>query len=252
MKWISAVGYIDGIIHRTRARSPRLRAPFYLNCNGSGDGLGDFLQPYEDGERVIAYSSRSLHDHEKKWTATGHEAPAVIWALESFLHYTDTVEVCIRTDHASTHAITALSAAALNAGRCGSRNSDSKCSIAPSPSRNTSTASREHPSRSLRINPPWFSTNSPTAQSSLPALPRRPRSLRNCGVTPYAPLTRSWQRRPTRAPVCSATASSIYASEQHADPGGASLASTDDDADVEVYLTDTEDEATPARLLPYT
>ncbi|KAL8445711.1 hypothetical protein Emag_005036 [Eimeria magna] len=77
------------------------RRPFYLDCDGSGDGLGAvLLQPYDEGERVVAYASRSLLDHERKWTATELEAAALIWALETFRHYIDTIEVCIRTDHA--------------------------------------------------------------------------------------------------------------------------------------------------------
>ncbi|KAL8437073.1 hypothetical protein ACSSS7_001214 [Eimeria intestinalis] len=50
------------------------------------------LKPYEEGERVIAYASCSLHDHEKKWTATQLEAAGDIWAVETFRHYLDTAE----------------------------------------------------------------------------------------------------------------------------------------------------------------
>ncbi|KAL8450005.1 hypothetical protein Emag_003473 [Eimeria magna] len=50
--------------------------------------------------RGMAYASRSLLDHERKRTATELEAIALIWALETFRHYIDTIEVCIRTDHA--------------------------------------------------------------------------------------------------------------------------------------------------------
>ncbi|KAL8429795.1 hypothetical protein ACSSS7_006335 [Eimeria intestinalis] len=107
MKWVSAVGYIDDIIPPVPANpsghqkpkppgalsaspsvpnpfSPYDR-PFYLDCDGLSGGLGAvLLQPYEDGERIIAYASRSLHDHEKKWTAPELEAAVVIWALETF------------------------------------------------------------------------------------------------------------------------------------------------------------------------
>ncbi|KAL8449404.1 hypothetical protein Emag_003592 [Eimeria magna] len=80
---------------------PDYTRPFYLDCDGSGDGLGAvLLQPYDEGERVVAYASRSLLDHERKWTATELEAAALIWALETFRHYIDTIGVCIRTDHA--------------------------------------------------------------------------------------------------------------------------------------------------------
>ncbi|KAL8441146.1 hypothetical protein Emag_007407 [Eimeria magna] len=57
---------------------------FYLDCDGSGDGLNAvLLQPYDEGERVVAYASCSLLDHERKWTATELEAAALIWALET-------------------------------------------------------------------------------------------------------------------------------------------------------------------------
>ncbi|KAL8455872.1 hypothetical protein Emag_000298 [Eimeria magna] len=76
---------------------PDCTRPFYLDCDGSGDDLGAvLLQPYDEGERVVPYASRSLLDHERKWTATELEAAALIWALETFRHYIDTVEVCIR------------------------------------------------------------------------------------------------------------------------------------------------------------
>ncbi|KAL8427536.1 hypothetical protein ACSSS7_007673 [Eimeria intestinalis] len=85
---------------------PDYEWPFYLDCDGSGDGHGGvLLQPYEKGERVIAYASGSLHGTKKKWTATELEAAALIWALETFRHYIDTAEVCIRTDHAPSEHI---------------------------------------------------------------------------------------------------------------------------------------------------
>ncbi|KAL8449957.1 hypothetical protein Emag_003477 [Eimeria magna] len=69
---------------------PDYKRPFYLDCGGSGDGLGAvLLQPYDEGERVVAYASRSLLDHERKWTATELEA-AALWVLETFRHYIDT------------------------------------------------------------------------------------------------------------------------------------------------------------------
>ncbi|KAL8440727.1 hypothetical protein Emag_007782 [Eimeria magna] len=44
---------------------PDYTRPFYLDCDGSGLGAV-LLQPYDEGERVVAYASRSLLDHERK------------------------------------------------------------------------------------------------------------------------------------------------------------------------------------------
>ncbi|KAL8451263.1 hypothetical protein Emag_002820 [Eimeria magna] len=72
---------------------PDYTPAFYLDCDGAGDGLGAVLFSR------TTKASVSLH-HERKWTATELEAAAPIWALETFRHYIDIIEVCIRTDHA--------------------------------------------------------------------------------------------------------------------------------------------------------
>ncbi|KAL8431881.1 hypothetical protein ACSSS7_004962 [Eimeria intestinalis] len=174
-------------------------------------------------------------------------------ALDTFRHSsTRSGSAFGRTMHPlSTSAKTALSVVALNAVRRGSRNSDSRCSIAPAPRRKMSTACHARPSRSIRQNPHSFSTNFPAARSSMPALPHHPCPSRSCGVTLYAPRTRKKQRRPTGTPVFCATASNLCLAAQ-GDPSDAALASTDDDADVAVYLTDTEDEAPQPPATPRT
>ena len=74
---------------------------FLLDCDGSGERLGAvLLQAYAEGEKVVAYASRSLLEHEQKWTATELEAAALIWALYTFRPYIDGVHVTIRTHHA--------------------------------------------------------------------------------------------------------------------------------------------------------
>ena len=63
---------------------PDYARDFFLNCDGFREGLGAvFLQAYDEGEKMVAYASRSLLEHEKKWTATELEAAALIWALEN-------------------------------------------------------------------------------------------------------------------------------------------------------------------------
>ncbi|KAL8429798.1 hypothetical protein ACSSS7_006338 [Eimeria intestinalis] len=164
-------------------------------------------------------ASRALHDHERKWTATEPEAAAVICALESFRHYIGTVDVCIRTDHAPLEY---------------TRNNSSQC--------------RRLECWALRLGNSdlrtllSFSMDFPTARSSMPAPPLRPRSRRNCGVTLYAPLTRRQQKRHQGSRSLRHRLKRLCVAA-HAGQGGRALASTDDDGDVEVCLTDTEDEA---------
>ncbi|KAL8447032.1 hypothetical protein Emed_004662 [Eimeria media] len=80
---------------------PDYSRKFFVDCDGSAEGLGAvLLQPYDEGERVVAYASRQLLPHEKRWTATELEAAALVWALDTFRPYIDGVRVLVRTDHA--------------------------------------------------------------------------------------------------------------------------------------------------------
>ena len=80
---------------------PDYTRDFLLDCDGSGEGLGAFLlQAYDEGKKVVAYASRSLLDHEKRWTATELDAAALIWGLETFRLHIDGAPVTIRTEHA--------------------------------------------------------------------------------------------------------------------------------------------------------
>ena len=58
------------------------------------------LQVHEEGEKMVAYASRSLLEQEKTCTPTELEAAALIWALETFRPYINGVDVTILTDHA--------------------------------------------------------------------------------------------------------------------------------------------------------
>ena len=50
---------------------PDYTRDFLLDCDGSGEDLGAvLLQAHDEGEKVVAYASRSLLEHEKKWTMT--------------------------------------------------------------------------------------------------------------------------------------------------------------------------------------
>ena len=69
---------------------PDYTQDFLLDCDGSGEGLvAVLLQAYDEGEKAVAYASRSLLEHENKCTTTELEAAALILALETFRSYID-------------------------------------------------------------------------------------------------------------------------------------------------------------------
>ena len=48
---------------------------------------------------LVCFASHSLKPNEKKWTITELEALAVVWALETFRVYIESVKALVRTDH---------------------------------------------------------------------------------------------------------------------------------------------------------
>ena len=47
--------------------NPGYTRDFLLHCDGCGEGLGAvLLQAHDGGEKVVAYASQSLQEHEKK------------------------------------------------------------------------------------------------------------------------------------------------------------------------------------------
>ncbi|KAL8440434.1 hypothetical protein Emag_007881 [Eimeria magna] len=104
-EWSDDCQTASDALRRALVSEPLLAHPdyaceFFVDCDGSGEGPSAVqAQPYDDGERIVAYASRSLLEHERKWTATELEAAAVIWALETFRPYIDGVQVTVRTDH---------------------------------------------------------------------------------------------------------------------------------------------------------
>ena len=68
---------------------PNFDQEFILETDASGVGLGAILaQKQPDGTvRPIAYGSRTLQQHKKKYGATELEALGVAWAVKHFCHY---------------------------------------------------------------------------------------------------------------------------------------------------------------------
>ena len=75
--------------------------PFILETDASGNGLGAVLaQQQDDGlVRPIAYASRSLQEHEKRYGVTKLEGLGVVWAVKHFRPYLYGHQCDIYTDH---------------------------------------------------------------------------------------------------------------------------------------------------------
>jgi len=92
-------------LKKSLASAPVLACPdfgrrFVLQTDASTTGLGAVLtQHFEDGERVIAYASRTLNGAEKNYSATELECLAVIWGIRHFRGYIEGYEFTVITDH---------------------------------------------------------------------------------------------------------------------------------------------------------
>ena len=79
-------------------------APFILDTDASGTGIGRVLSqcsPGEDQERVIAYFSQALSSQERRYCVTRRELLAVVKAIKHFHAYLYGRKFIIRTDHSA-------------------------------------------------------------------------------------------------------------------------------------------------------
>ena len=76
--------------------------PFTLDTDASGGGVGGVLsQPRPEGERVVAYFSRSFSKAERRYCVTRRELLAVVLSIRHFKYYLCGRPFTVRTDHAA-------------------------------------------------------------------------------------------------------------------------------------------------------
>ena len=81
---------------------PDMTAPFLLDTDASGYGLGGVLSQIREGtERVVAYASKSLRDTQRNYCTTKRELLAVVSMIHHFRQYLWGAQFTLRTDHAS-------------------------------------------------------------------------------------------------------------------------------------------------------
>ena len=94
-------------LKRTLTTAPVLACPdfgrqFVLQTDASATGLGAVLTQYfPEGERVIAYASRTLQPAERNYSATELECLAVLWGIRRMRDYVEGYHFKVITDHQS-------------------------------------------------------------------------------------------------------------------------------------------------------
>ena len=88
---------------------PVLGRQFILDTDASNQATGAVLSQEQDGvERVIAYMSKRLNEHELVYCTTRKELLAVVHALKHFHHFLYGQNVLLRTDNAAVSWATNL------------------------------------------------------------------------------------------------------------------------------------------------
>lgn len=85
---------------------PDFSRRFILQTDASTLGLGSMLtQHLEEGERVIAYVSRTLNQAERNYSATELECLTVVWGIRRMREYLEGYQFTVITDHQSLRCL---------------------------------------------------------------------------------------------------------------------------------------------------
>lgn len=97
---------------------PDFESPFVLQTDASKEGLGAVLtQDRGQGEKVIAYASRTLEKAEKNYSATELECLAVVWRIRRMRGYLEGYHFTVLTDHQALKWLHQLEAPSRRLGR---------------------------------------------------------------------------------------------------------------------------------------
>lgn len=81
---------------------PDLTLPFILDTDASNVGMGGVLaQVGPEGERVVAYFSKTFDKHERRYCVTRRELLAVVASVKHFKYYLGGLPFTVRTDHSA-------------------------------------------------------------------------------------------------------------------------------------------------------
>ncbi|XP_064856568.1 uncharacterized protein LOC135559697 [Oncorhynchus nerka] len=81
---------------------PDLTLPFILDTDASNVGMGGVLaQVGPEGERVVAYFSKTFDKHERRYCVTRRELLAVVASVKHFKYYLSGLPFTVRTDHSA-------------------------------------------------------------------------------------------------------------------------------------------------------
>ncbi|CAN6477121.1 unnamed protein product [Victoria cruziana] len=77
---------------------PKVGEPYVVYTDASREGYGGVLM---QGDRVIAYTSRQLRQHERNYVTHDLELGAIVYALKIWRHYLYGTRFDVFTDHKS-------------------------------------------------------------------------------------------------------------------------------------------------------